>query len=315
MARSTISATKPCPERYTSRLKQLRQKMKQRDLEGMLITHPPDQYYLCGFDADDSWLLVTRRSVMAITDSRFERAVQDHCPYLRATVRTVSMYEALVPLIRRLSRIGIQAEHLSVRQKRQLSRKTRIPKIVETHNWLLELRSVKDDSEIRRIRKTIAAQERALEKTLGDLRVGMTERSAAGLLERHMRDMAADGPSFASIVAVGPNSAKPHHRPGAARIRRNRPILIDFGAKTGGYCGDLTRVFSIGRLPRRMEKIYKIVEEAQAAAIEAVRPGARYSDIDLAARSVIEDAGFGPYFRHSIGHGLGMEVHEQPFLG
>jgi Xaa-Pro aminopeptidase len=142
----------------------------------------------------------------------------------------------------------------------------------------------------------------------------MSESEVVALLEYNMRWIGGEGVSFPTIVAVGPNGSLPHAVPGRTRLKAGKPILIDCGCRADGYCSDLTRVVSIGQMPRKIEEIYNVVLEAQQAAIDAIEPGKSLQEIDAVARDIITDAGYGEQFGHSLGHGIGLEIHEQPTL-
>ena len=168
------------------------------------------------------------------------------------------------------------------------------------------------------IRKAVAAAEKAFRELLALGRkgwVGRSEGELAAELEYRMRLAGAQGPSFDTIVAVGPHASLPHYRPGATRVESDCLVLIDWGAKVGGYCSDLTRTVRVGRIPPRLAEIHGVVERAQAAGIRAVRSGIAAGSADRAARDVIEAAGYGKQFVHGLGHGIGLEIHEAPGLG
>jgi len=185
-------------------------------------------------------------------------------------------------------------------------------KLVATRGVLSDLRAIKDAFEIRAIRKSVKLQEEAMEATLPQLEVGQTETEVAAILEYEMRWRGADGPSFQTIAAARANGSKPHARPGSTRTASSRPLLIDWGARLDGYCSDMTRTFCFGRWPKVMREIYEVTLEAQIAACEAVRPGITGAELDAVARDIIEAAGYGDRFGHSLGHGIGLDVHEMP---
>ncbi|MDH3583872.1 MAG: aminopeptidase P family protein, partial [Phycisphaerae bacterium] len=149
---------------------------------------------------------------------------------------------------------------------------------------------------------------------LAEVKPGMTEQEVAARLEYHMRCGGADGPSFPIIVGAGANGSIPHYMPGRARVKKHGTILIDFGARYRGYCSDMTRVVALGRMPRKLAEIYKIVLNAQLAGIDAIGPGVPLKKVDAAARAVIDGAGYAKHFRHGLGHGIGLEIHEEPRL-
>ncbi|MEK7732384.1 MAG: M24 family metallopeptidase, partial [Planctomycetota bacterium] len=149
---------------------------------------------------------------------------------------------------------------------------------------------------------------------LSTIRVGQTELEMAARLEYEMKRRGASSPAFPTICAEGPNAAVPHAHPGLRKVKRDRAILFDWGARVGRYCSDLTRVVFVGSIPPKLGEVYRIVLEAQLAGIAAVKPGRRMCDVDAAARKIIADAGYGDAFTHGLGHGLGLDVHEPPSL-
>ncbi len=304
------------PPHLLARLRTLRRRMKRASVEAMLITCPADIRYLTDFAGDDSWLLVTGRQAYVISDFRFQEQIDRTSPFVTAIMRTEAMTKTAAGLIgdHKLRRIAFQAEHLSVQLHQTLGKVIGERKWKATTGWLLEQRAIKDDHEQRAIRRAIRIQQAAFEQWRAQLRVGMTERQAVAILEHHMRDAGGEGPSFPTIVAVGPNSSLPHAVPGDAKVRRRQPILIDFGTVWGGYCSDLTRVLSIGPMSRDLREVYEVVLEAQQAAIGAIVPGVKLKDVDAVARKIICDAGHGERFGHGLGHGIGLDIHEQPTL-
>jgi Xaa-Pro aminopeptidase len=176
------------------------------------------------------------------------------------------------------------------------------------------LRERKDAGEVAFIRQAVRVAETALDATIPQIRVGQTELEVAGILEAELRQAGSDGYPFPSIVASGPNAALPHARPGPRRLERGDFLLIDFGARVGGYCSDITRTFVLGTPTDEQRDVYEVVRSANERAVKSVRPGMSGRDADGVARGYIQDRGFGDLFGHSLGHGIGLEVHEAPRL-
>lgn len=304
------------PEHLLDRQNKLRHRLAEASSPAMLVTHAPDVRYLTDLDIEDTWLIVTDREVHLVTDRRFEQQVERSRPQAKLVVRDGPMADALASLCKdvKLKALSFQADHLTVSQHEALGGKLEGVTLTPTKRWLVEQRAVKDARELRMIRRALALQEQAFHQLLDQIRPGMSESEVATLLEYNMRWIGAEGVSFPTIVAIGANGSLPHHRPGKTRVKANTPILIDCGAKAGGYCSDLTRVVAINGFSQRMTEIYKVVHEAQRAGIDAIKPGVPLKDVDAAARGVIEDAGYGAYFAHSLGHGIGLEIHEEPTL-
>ncbi len=308
--------TSDWPDFLSARVRKLRARCYEAELDGFLATHPADVRYLCDFPGEDSWALVTSRQVYLLSDRRFDEQIDQSCPFVKKVLRTGPMSDALANTLSdlKIKTLGIQSEHMTVFTQRKLSSKLKDIKLKPTDSWLLEHRAVKDDMELRQIRRALAVQEQAWHQTLDQIRPGMSEAELVAMLEYNMRWIGGEGVSFPTIVAIGPNSSLPHHIVGRTRVKATTPILIDFSAMAGGYTGDLTRVVAIGGLSKKLIEVYHVVLEAQRAGIDAIGPGAKLKDVDAAARQVINDAGYGDQFGHGLGHGIGLDVHEQPTL-
>lgn len=313
MSKSPRRAVSP-PEHLAARLRRLRQQMARRKLSAWLTTDPADQFYLTGFDGEDGAVLVTARNVHLITDSRFDQQADMQAPWAGKLVRTGGLTPAVASLIRRLrlERIGLEPGRITLEQFRGLGRQLRGRRLVSVSDVLDRLRICKDDYEIQRIRKAVAVAQQAFKLTRRWIRPGLTERQIAARLDYQMSCLGADGPSFPTIVAVGANAALPHARPGDKRVTARSAVLIDWGARVGMYCSDLTRVLFVGKIPPRLGRVYQVVLDAQVKAIRAIGHQVPAKEVDAAARQSIKAAGFGERFGHGLGHGLGLEVHEQP---
>jgi D-alanyl-D-alanine dipeptidase len=178
---------------------------------------------------------------------------------------------------------------------------------------LSTLRAVKDDDEIELLQRAARGADEAFRHLAESRLEGLREEEVAVLLGSLLRENGHDTVAF-TIVGSGPNGASPHHEPGARPIRAGDPVVLDFGGRVGGYCSDISRTVCVGEPPKGFEEIYEVVREAQETAFQAVRPGIRATEIDAAARSVIESAGYGERFIHRTGHGIGLEEHEAPWI-
>ena len=177
-----------------------------------------------------------------------------------------------------------------------------------------KLRAVKDEDEIEMIKKATGIVDRAFKRVVQEIYSGITENELAQVLNEYMMYYGADGLAFETIVASGPNSAEPHHLTGNRKIRKGDVIIMDYGARYRGYVSDITRTVYFGSVDEKFLEVYETVQKAQQAAINLAKPGVEAREVDRAARSVIEAKGYGPNFTHRTGHGIGVEVHEQPFL-
>lgn len=306
------------PSHLLGRVRALQRRARRWAADALLVTNPPDIRYLTGFTGDDSWLLVRQKAatVHVLSDFRFEQQIQRSAPHVVTVMRKRTLAEALASLCRRLrvGRVGLQADYVTLAQRRALVKRLGARSLVTVDDGLLDQRAVKGPQEVSAISRAIRIQEQAFRKTLVYIRPGRTEIQIAAHLEYQMRQLGSEGPSFPTVVAVGSNASLPHAVPSPRKVRDRSLVLIDWGATFKGYCGDLTRTIAVGRMSSKMRRVYALVLEAQRAAIDAITPGKTLAEIDKVARNIIEAAGYGPQFGHSLGHGIGLSVHEQPVL-
>jgi Xaa-Pro aminopeptidase len=297
-----------------ARVRRLRRLLREHDLGALLVANPNDIRYLTGFSGDDSALIVLERSLIMVSDFRFEEELQNLPAQTRLVIRSTGLFEAVGQTLRDtgVDSIGVQAEHLTILGRREIARRAGARRLVDAPPLLATLRAVKDDFEICAIRNAVRVQEQALLATLEQAAPGMMEREIAAHLEYEMKVRGAEGVSFPTIVAAGASGSLPHYSPARRRTGRNKALLIDWGARVDGYCADMTRTVAFGRWPARIREIYSVVLDAMDAAVEAVRPNIRAREIDRVARGIIEAAGYGPRFGHGLGHGIGLDVHEAP---
>lgn len=304
------------------RLKAVRTAMKELKLDGILLTHPPDIGYLTNFTGDDSIGILTDKEFHLVTDFRYREQAELECGWCKLHVRNGKMADELAKVLSELKiqRLGFEVNHTTVGQVNALEKAlealkpSRKIELAGMEDVLLNIRKVKDDTEIDLIRRSVQVAEEAFQAIRSEIKVGQSENYLAGLLILELRSRGASGSSFPPIVASGPNSSLPHYRPGDVLVQRDQPLLLDWGAVLNGYCSDLTRTFMIGRVSEEMKRIYEVVLEAQLQAIRFLRPGVTTMQADRVARDVIEKAGFGQQFGHGLGHGIGREIHELPAL-
>jgi Xaa-Pro aminopeptidase len=287
--------------------------------QALLVTNFKNVSYLTGFSGDDSYLLLGKTITLLISDTRYEVQIAEECPGLEAHIRNnrTKMHEAVATVLKqaKLTQLGFESSSTTVEQWEQLRKAADRTEFVPLAGLVEDLRQVKDHQEVMEIREAISQAERGFAVLRASLVGEMTELEAAHNLEHAMRKFGAKGAAFDPIVAVGPRSALPHARPSHAQICESDLLLVDWGATNlRGYKSDLTRVLVTGRISPKLEKLYQVVLNAQRAGIEAIRPGVRGCDVDQAARSVIEKAGYGKRFGHGLGHGFGLDIHEEPRL-
>lgn len=213
------------------------------------------------------------------------------------------------------ARLGVEALRMRVAELRLIERYAPGVRTELVEEMMARLRMVKDEQELAHMRRAVALAERALQLALAQVRPGMSERDVSAVLTQAMLQSGASGSEempFSPIVLSGPNSALPHGVPGDRRVQPGDLLLLDFGVFSGGYASDITRTFAVGSIDPELERVYQIVKEANAAGREAARPGVAVQEVDRAARRVIVEAGYGEYFTHRTGHGLGLEGHELP---
>jgi len=296
------------------RLTKLRRALRDAGCEAALLTNANDIRYITGFSGEDSYAIVAPRSVVVISDFRFEEDLRIVDGIARVHQRRGDIVDALRTVVGDLDpeTLAFQSEHVTVRLRARLAKAVGARRLRPTAGLLDGLRLIKDDAEIRTIRKAVKIQEQALLETLGTIKPGMTEMQIAATLEYHLKMLGAQGTSFPSIVAARANGSKPHAVPGRTKTGANQPLLIDWGARVDGYCSDMTRTISLGRWPRKLRAVYEVVLEAQIAAIKAVGPGVSTKALDGVARDIIASAGYGDRFGHGLGHGIGLDIHEGP---
>lgn len=311
------SAAEPTDSPHIARLSRLRRLIQDRQLEYLLVSNPLDVAYLTGFLGGDSYLIVgpSSEKPRLISDFRYEEELAPHRDLVEVIIRARSMAEAVAEVLSGVTgRIGFQADSMTVHEQGGLESRIGAAKLEATSGLIAGLRAVKDEHEVKLIRKAVKIQQKALEATLKKLKPGRTELEIAARLEAEMKSLGSREPGFQSIVAAGANGSLPHYRPRNARIRKGEPVLIDWGAVYEGYHSDMTRVVCLGKWPKVIKEIYTIVLEAQEAAAAALAPGRSTREIDAIARDIITRAGYGDRFGHGLGHGIGFNAHEEPRL-
>jgi Xaa-Pro aminopeptidase len=291
------------------------QKLDVLQVESLLVTHPADWYYLTGFTGDSGALLVTPRGTTLITDGRFVGQAKAETTGVAVVQQKGSLFESTGEFLaaQKAKSVGFEATQLSVSQYGALRKATgRSCKWKPAAGLVASLRMHKDVQELAVMRRAAVLAGRVMEEAVPLLKGGVREFEVAAEIEYQMRKRGASGPAFETIVAFGERAALPHARPTAKRLKKNEFVVLDLGVILAHYCSDITRTFYYGKAPARARQWYKAVQDAQLAAIAAVKNGVLCGDVDAAARQVLEGQGLGKYFVHSTGHGLGLEVHEDP---
>lgn len=291
--------------------------LAEENLDAVLLSGEANRFYASGFHSTggDGMALVTRKGNYYFTDSRYieaaEAQVQDAAIGMTERERPYSAWINEAITLSDIHRMGIEDENMTVAEFRMYEKKLNC-ELVPASAFLHRLRQSKDEEEIACLVDAQRIAEGALKQILQEIRVGMTEKEIAARLQYLMLLGGAEKMSFDPIVASGPNGSMPHAVPTDRKIRQGEFITMDFGCVYRGYCSDMTRTIALGEISEEMEQVYRIVQQAQLAGIAAAKAGVSGKEVDAAARRVIEEAGYGAYFGHSFGHGVGVEIHEQP---
>jgi Xaa-Pro aminopeptidase len=307
------------PMDVADRAARLRAALADAEYDALLLTNVTNIRYLTGFTGSAALLLVRGHELAFVTDGRYrdQAAAQLSAAGVEARIEIGRDAEAQRKLLANaaggIARLGLESDDVTWGQKRRFARDW-FPEaaLVATSGVVEGLRLVKDAGEVARIEAASAMADAALAAVRHRLGEGATEAEVAVELEWQMRRLGADGPSFETIVASGPNGAMPHHRADSRRITEGDLVVLDFGALVDGYHSDMTRTFMVGDPTPAQARMYDVVREAQAAGVAAVHAGAEAKAVDEACRSVIRDAGWDEAFVHGTGHGVGLDIHEPP---
>jgi Xaa-Pro aminopeptidase len=309
---------------YGDRQQRLRRALLEHKAQAMLVTQLPNIRYLCGFTGS-SGVLACRLGRYPggiqsafFTDGRYTQQARDEVQRARVVIAGKPVLAAALEWLasRRFGRVAIEAEHVTVADlpaiEKGLGRRTRV---VPTSRLVARLRMIKEPGELKVMRRAALLGASLFDVALRKIWPGVTEASVAAAMEHAAREAGAEAMSFDTIVASGKRSAMPHGRASQAKVPRRGFCILDFGVILAGYCSDMTRTLYVGAPDRRAAAMYEAVRDAQQAGVAAVRAGTTAEDIDRATRGVLDKAGFGRFFTHSTGHGVGLEIHEPPRLG
>ena len=298
------------------RIDRIRKILRDDNIDGILITNVQNVHYLSGFTGSDAALLMTETKGYFLTDSRYSTQAKEEVSGFEV-IEYRKKIEGLSNLINelRLEGIGFEAGDVTYQVHKELAEKTIGSQFIPVNKRIRSMRAVKDDEEIGRIKMAIDIASKSLMENTWRVTPGNQEREIAMELEFSMRRNGADNVAFDTIVASGERSALPHGRASEKRIGEGDFVIIDFGARYRGYYSDETCTFFCGKPNRRQKEIYQTVKDAHDKAISSVLPGMKAMEIDAVARAWIKDAGYEDYFGHGTGHGVGLEVHENPVIG
>jgi len=293
----------------------LRARLGDLDVQAFLVTRLPNVRFLTGFTGSNGQLLLTPDGGVFFTDGRYIEQSRHEVPDLPRTVYSGELAPAFAKAATELGvrRVAFESAGVTYKAFTGLSGSGDF-ELVPTADEVERLRWVKAESELLSLNAAQGIADDAFDLITGKLAEGMREREVAFELDTAMRKAGAECVAFDTIVAFGENAAEPHHSPTDRQLQRGDAVKLDFGAVVDGYHSDMTRTVAFGELDPRLLEIYDVVRRAQQAGVDAVRAGAVGGEVDRAVRDLIEDAGYGDHYTHSLGHGVGLEVHEGPML-
>lgn len=296
------------------KLNKLRIQMSEKNLEAVVVLSPYNRRYLSGFTGSSGSLLVTNNKALLITDFRYIQQANNQSKDFEVVDQEGPMIEKINQLIHeeKISNIGVETDLITYNQYEALNTGNVTLKSID--GLIEKIRMIKDDYEIEQIQKAADIADETFEHILKWVKPGMTENEVNNEMEMFMRKKGATCSSFDTIVASGVRGALPHGVASDKVIEEGDMITLDFGALYNGYVSDITRTFAVGEPKEEMKKIYNIVLEAQVQALQQIKPGMTGKEADTIARDIIKSYGYGEKFGHSLGHGIGLEVHEGPGL-
>jgi Xaa-Pro aminopeptidase len=306
---------------HKGRQRRLQKLLPAHRLDALLVTHPSNVRYLCGFTGSAGAIVISESKSVFFTDGRYKEQARLEVQNARVVVAGKTPLAAAAEWFaanakKTASRtVGVEAEHLSVAERSRLAKALPSGLRLRAAPLLVEqARMIKDGEEIERLRAAVLLGASLFDVILKTIRPGVKETEVAAELEYAARRAGADGMSFDTIIASGPRSALPHGRASEAAIPANGFVVCDFGVILAGYCSDMTRTVHVGQISSEKRRVYEAVRDAGQAAVETVRAGVSVGEVDRSARKVLENKGLGKYFTHSTGHGVGLEIHEAPRL-
>ena len=309
---------------YQQRIAGLQARLRRKKLDCLLVSCPENRRYLSGYGGEDHGigetagvlLVPAKGQIRLLTDFRYKIQAERDVPWAKVVLYEKGLLHLLGELLPDLNlrSLGFESHYTlhSWAEKATAALGKKAIRTVPLTNIIEEMRIIKDDDEIERIRKSVRLNEEVFTEVYKSIAGCRSEIDVALAIETAMRRRGAEGPSFPTIVASGANGALPHAVPGSDELVANGSLTIDMGLVLDGYCSDMTRTFVPGTADERYLQLHRLVRKAQLAGMAAVRHGVRASDVDRAARKVIADGGYGEYFGHSLGHGVGLAVHEEP---
>lgn len=291
------------------RIKKLQKQIKSLKLGAVLVSKPENVFYLSGFSGSNGQLFITPTKATLITDFRYLTSAKRQ---LNKGILVYDQTKGLKKLIGRIRNIGFEDAYVTVAKFKALKKSLKGVKLKPLNYLVEKMRMIKDEGEVKIIKRGVKIAERTLMEFRKTMKAGQSEEEMSFKLLTIAKKNGAEDFSFPPIISFGKNTADVHHTVETKKLKKGDKVLVDFGIKYKGYCTDMTRVFYLGKATESEQKIYTTVLEANQAATKAVKVGKKFSEIDGVARDIIKKAGFGKYFGHALGHGIGLKVHEHP---
>lgn len=298
-----------------ARLKKIKEKVAEEKIDGLLVSKLSNIRYLTNFSGSYALLYVGEPSFF-ITDFRYKEQVKEEVKGPKIYISKKGLLDKFLNLkeIEEVKRIGFETEHLSYTEFLNLKKGLPKAKLYPKKGLIEEAREVKEEEEIELIKKTCAITTKVFEEVIKMIKPGITELELAAEIDYRLRRYGAEKTAFDTIVISGKKSAMPHGKPGLKKIKNREFIILDFGAVFKGYASDFTRTVFLGKATKKQRMIYSIVKKAQENALNNLKPGMSTKSVDNLARAIIKKEGYGKYFGHGLGHGVGLEIHEAPKL-
>ena len=297
----------------SKRIERLRGLMRREKLDGFVVVNLPNIRYLCGYTGSNGLMLVTPHDCWFYTDFRYAEQIRTEVKGCRKRVLVRDLVSHPPPEWGRTFRgLGVEENHVTLGRFQQFRKRFPKARLVQTRDLVLELRRTKEPEEVKQIVGAQRVTDRVFGNVLKLVKPGVRERDLALEIEFQFRQQGEV--AFDSIVASGPNAAKPHAGFSDRKLKKGDALTFDIGCRLHGYCSDMTRTVFVGKAPPELRKVYEIVHEAQRRALAVIKPGVETRKADAAARDYITEQGYGKCFGHGLGHGVGIEVHEMPTL-
>lgn len=297
---------------HFERMRDLQKKLAGKKYSGLIVNHPKDLFFLTGFSQDRTLMLVAESKAFVFLPKMFVDHFKQTCNFAEIIEYSSNVYEELLKLTKKLKIRKV------VFDKTQTSYSE--GKLYEKYGFegvdsiVMEFRMSKKGEELASVKKACSIAKKAFDRIKPKIKAGIKEIEVARELEYIMKKMGAMERSFETIVAFGPNSALPHHETSERKLKKNEVVLIDFGCIYKRYCSDMTRTFFYGKPTEEFLKVYSIVDKAQKEGVKSARAGVLAKDVDAVCRNIITESGYGQYFTHGTGHGVGLDIHELPYL-